>query len=213
MFDPVSYTHLDVYKRQIFPPVYATPIPDLVYLERRPEKVRNPFDPEGERVIYEKDLNSIRITKGEPVTFWLDFGRIYAAYFFLRIRGAKGIKAVLYMQEFPGKIEREGTAFTLTLGEEEASLETLRLQSIRYVQITLTNVWQDCVIHNAGINISAYPCELKGSFQCSDPLLEKIYLAGCRTNQICRQTYHMDSPIHKEPLGCMGDYMIESLMN
>ena len=202
-----------VKNQEIFPPVYATPIPDLVYLERRPEKVMNPFDPEGKRVIQEKGSGSIRITKGAPVTFWLDFGRIYAAFFFLKIKGAKGIKAVLHMQEFPGKIERDGTTLTLILGEEEASLETLRMQSIRCVQVTLANVWQDCVIHEAGINISAYPSELRGSFRCSDPLLEKIYLSGCRTNQICRQTYHMDSPIHQEPLGCMGDYMIESLMN
>lgn len=202
-----------VKKQELFPPVYATPIPNLIYLEQRPEKVLNPFEPGAERVFYDTDADRIRITKGAPVTFWLDFGRICAAYFFLNIKGGKGTKAVLHMQEFPGKVERDGTTVTLTLGDEQAGLETLRMQSIRYVQITLSNVWQDCVIHAAGINISAYPSELKGSFQCSDPLLEKIYLAGCRTNQICRQTYHMDSPIHQEPLGCMGDYMIESLMN
>ena len=202
-----------VYPQKIFPEVYAAPIPNLVYFKLLPQNMINPFSEQRDRVMYEENFHTIRITKGSPVTFWLDFGKIYAAYFFMTVKGGKGTKIVLHMQEFPGKIERDGTTIILVLGEKEAYSEILRIQSIRYVQITLANVWQDCVISNTGINVSAYPCEMKGSFQCGDELLEKIYFTGCRTNQICRQTYHMDSPVHQEPLGCMGDYMVESLMN
>jgi hypothetical protein len=46
----------------------------------------------------------------------------------------------------------------------------------------------------------------------SDDALNRV-LNTCRhTLKICRQTHHLDSPRHCEPLACTGDYYIESLM-
>ncbi len=40
-----------------------------------------------------------------------------------------------------------------------------------------------------------------------------LVLDVCRhTLKICRQTHHLDSPTHCEPMACTGDYYIESLM-
>ena len=43
-------------------------------------------------------------------------------------------------------------------------------------------------------------------------MLNKVYEVCKWTLQICRQTLHLDSPKHQEPLACTGDYYIESLM-
>lgn len=60
---------------------------------------------------------------------------------------------------------------------------------------------------------ASYPNGNAGMFACSDSTLNQIYELGKWTLHICRQSYHMDSPIHQEALGCTGDYMIESLIN
>lgn len=40
-----------------------------------------------------------------------------------------------------------------------------------------------------------------------------VVLETCKhTLKICRQTHHLDSPRHCEPMACTGDYYIESLM-
>ncbi len=57
-----------------------------------------------------------------------------------------------------------------------------------------------------------YDPENLGSFACSDEMLNRIYSVGRHTLEICRQTLHLDSPLHQETLGCTGDYTIESMM-
>ena len=197
-----------------FPRLYATPIPNLRYVEKTPVNILNPFDFSIEkRISWDTEVSEIRIEKGAPISFWLDFGMLYAGIPHFEIEGNKNTKVVLHMQEFPGKTERKGTTETIYLGEGENKIESLRLHSIHYIQVVISNMSSSVIIKNPGIHVSIYPTGLPGDFTCSNPLYEEIYWLGCRTNQICRQTYHMDSPIHQEPTGCMGDYMIESLMN
>ena len=58
-----------------------------------------------------------------------------------------------------------------------------------------------------------YPVKNPGRFSCSDEMLNRIYNLGRHTADICRQQIELDSPKHKENLGCPGDYMIESLIS
>ena len=45
-----------------------------------------------------------------------------------------------------------------------------------------------------------------------DAELKKVYDVCKWTLKNCRQTIHLDSPRHQEPLACTGDYYIETLM-
>ena len=57
-----------------------------------------------------------------------------------------------------------------------------------------------------------YPVTQEAETEVSDDALNRV-LGTCRhTLKICRQTHHLDSPRHCEPLACTGDYYIESLM-
>lgn len=197
-----------------FPRLLSAQIPVLSYVEKYPVRILNPFEQEGKkRVTWNEDISRIVIRKGAPVTFWLDFGAVYAGIPHMEMSGGEACKIVWHMQEFPGKVERTGTTETYFLGKGVNSGESLRLHSVHYIQVVISNFTEDVIMDNPGIHVSLYPAEMKGSFKCSEPIYDRIYLLGCRTLQICRQTYHMDSPVHQEPLGCMGDYMIESLMN
>lgn len=208
-----------VQQQEIFPKLFPSQIPNLVYVEKDIHNVISPFENVdhikngNRRITYHSHNRTITVKAGAPITFWIDYGAIYAAYVKFTVEGAPGIKMTLRMQEFPGKEERDGTTEIYILGNGANVIESLRMHSIHYIQLTLSNIYEDITIQEAKIEVSLYPALLKGSFECSTPLLNRIYQVGCRTNQICRQTCHMDSPIHQEPLGCMGDYMIESLMN
>ena len=74
-------------------------------------------------------------------------------------------------------------------------------------------------------NRSACPAELTVSFiethypvydeaeTITDDAELNMVLETCKhTLKICRQTHHLDSPRHCEPMACTGDYYIESLM-
>lgn len=99
--------------------------------------------------------------------------------------------------------------------------------------IVLNNncVYRGFYMHSAGNitilakNTSSLPADLTVSFiETHYPIFEECetitsnqdlnaVLDTCKhTLKICRQTHHLDSPRHCEPMACTGDYYIESLM-
>ncbi len=69
---------------------------------------------------------------------------------------------------------------------------------------------------NAEITVSFiethYPVYNDASTVTSDEELNSVLDTCKHTLKICRQTHHLDSPRHCEPMACTGDYYIESLM-
>ena len=57
-----------------------------------------------------------------------------------------------------------------------------------------------------------YPVCDEASTVTSDSELDLVLETCKHTLKICRQTHHLDSPRHCEPMACTGDYYIESLM-
>ncbi len=57
-----------------------------------------------------------------------------------------------------------------------------------------------------------YPVYDECEAQTSDNDLNTVLNTCKHTLKICRQTHHLDSPRHCEPMACTGDYYIESLM-
>ena len=53
----------------------------------------------------------------------------------------------------------------------------------------------------------------RGTFQCSDERLNRIWKVSRWAVQICLQTHHLDSPNHQEPISDPGDYLIEAMVN
>ena len=59
---------------------------------------------------------------------------------------------------------------------------------------------------------SHYPVFEEAETTTSDEALNLVLQTCKHTLKICRQTHHLDSAGHSEPLACTGDYYIESLM-
>lgn len=57
-----------------------------------------------------------------------------------------------------------------------------------------------------------YPVAEECRTLTSDDELNSVLETCKHTLKICRQTHHLDSPRHCEPMACTGDYYIESLM-
>ena len=57
-----------------------------------------------------------------------------------------------------------------------------------------------------------YPVKDECETKTSDNDLNTVLDTCKHTLKICRQTHHLDSPRHCEPMACTGDYYIESLM-
>lgn len=57
-----------------------------------------------------------------------------------------------------------------------------------------------------------YPVDEEAVTITSDEDINRVLETCKHTLKICRQTHHLDSPRHCEPMACTGDYYIESLM-
>ena len=57
-----------------------------------------------------------------------------------------------------------------------------------------------------------YPVPEEATTSTSDDDINLVLETCKHTLRICRQTHHLDSPRHCEPMACTGDYNIESMM-
>ena len=95
-------------------------------------------------------------------------------------------------------------------GASSLDYEGFRIRSVGGVRIE--TVTGSPHIRSLTVRTMKYPGEIEG--ECLSPLpeLNEVLRVCEHTLSICRQSIHLDSPRHMEPLGCTGDYWIESLM-
>ncbi len=152
---------------------------------------------------------SITIQPGCPLTLYLKFDKIYSGYVSFGYRGTKNLRITLSIQEQIGKAHETERVVT----SEAFEYRGLRMQSVGCIGVTLEGFAGEAVtLTSPGLMFTCYPAPEEGSFHCPDETLNRIYEVGKWTLTICRQSLHLDSPLHQETLGCTGDYFIESLM-
>ena len=82
----------------------------------------------------------------------------------------------------------------------------------RYLQLTVRNREGPVVLHRLSINETGYPVEERGAFECSDPLLNRIWAAGATTVRRCMHDGYEDCP-SREQRQWVGDLYVEGLTN
>ncbi len=191
-------------------------VPPLMEARIQARKVLIPFEQHRHRIenpdaMLRDDDTYALVRSGSPVTFWLDFGKEYSGHLCFLIDGVRDMKLRIEYQEIAGKSDRF-SEYIMRDGLQE--FECIRLDAFEHVKVTISNFCgKDIKIYNMCCNFTSYPVSYEGKFQCSDDLLNKVWQVGAWTNQMCMQAYHLDSPIHQETVSCVGDYVIESLMN
>lgn len=90
--------------------------------------------------------------------------------------------------------------------------ERFEWTGFRYLQLTIRNASEPLTLHEASLNFTTYPVEMRGSFACSDELLNRIWQAGANTLQLCMHDAFEDCP-QREQRQFVGDAYIEGLTN
>jgi len=86
--------------------------------------------------------------------------------------------------------------------------ETFRPFGLRYLQVTVRNHSQPVTLLKAGVYKQIYPFQKKGSFECSDTLMNAIWEMGWRTIQMCSEDSYIDTPF-RERGHYAGDFFPE----
>lgn len=86
------------------------------------------------------------------------------------------------------------------------------LHSAGNIEAEIRNNSDSPAVVRVGFITTCYPVETDATTVTSDDSVNRILDVCKHTLKYCRQTHHLDSPRHCEPLACTGDYYIETLM-
>lgn len=143
--------------------------------------------------------------------FRLEFDNLYTGYLGLSLNGKQGTKIKLSTKEVPNGNNTQEMTYILADGLQ--TYEFPNLIDGKYIDVEVMQPTADLVINDIVINYSSYPVTYTGNFSCSDSSLNAIWKNIRWVTQMNMQTYHMDSPLHQEPVSDSGDYLIESMVN
>jgi len=81
----------------------------------------------------------------------------------------------------------------------------------RYVMLTFRNLPAPVRVRRAWFELVTYPVEPRGSFECSDPILNRIWDVGRRTLRTNMHDHYEDCPFREQMLYC-GDLRVAALL-
>jgi len=173
-----------------------------------------------------KQLGQITVLPTPPGRFSalvVDFGREVAGFGKLRVSGAHGgeILDLAYMEglnadgEFFVPNPAEGCevamADRLICREGDCELEGYGLRGFRYLLLVARDVKEPFTISFLGVREAGYPFNLDGDFECSDPMLNRIWEVGAYTQQMCAFDSYVDCP-WREQAQWWGDARVQGLV-
>jgi alpha-L-rhamnosidase len=158
-------------------------------------------------------LNPVKITEPKPGTFVFDMGQNFAGFARLKVRGPAGTKIVLRFAEV---LNPDGTVYTTNLREarvtdtyilkgrgEEVWQPRFTFHGFRYVEVKGYPGKPDKeAVTGIAIN-SNIP--LVGSFECSSPMVNRLYRNIVWTQRANYMSVPTDCPQRDERLGWTGD--------
>ena len=151
----------------------------------------------------------------------LDFGETVTGYPRLDIDAAAGtVVDIAYGERLrDGKPElpirgpiTSSTVHRYITREGRQQWEKFEWVGFRYLQVTVRNSQRPAVVHRLSLNETGYPVEERGSFESSDPLLNRIWAAGANTVRRCMHDGYEDCP-SREQRQWVGDLYVEGLTN
>ena len=172
---------------------------------------------------------TVRTESDRDVAILLDFGRIVTGRPRIRIdaRGGEEIE-IACSEKLPGEWDEQGPrrdariAPTPFLGADnhfsrytarsgDQVFERFEWCAIRWMQIVVRNAPNGLHIKGLGAVFIHYPVEARGKFECSDPLLTKLWSTGAYTLMLCMHDAWEDCP-SREQRQWLGDATVENLV-
>ena len=150
-----------------------------------------------------EEQRSIPVKAGD--VFDVPFKMVYSAYLQMKSKGKVKLHVEFFEDEPVYKNKED-----MTLADGEEYICTV-MHSIGGIHVTVLEADEGAVIEPSAYFVH-YPIYANGYVRTSDEGLNKVFDICKWTLRICRQTIHLDSPMHQELLACTGDYYIETLM-
>ncbi len=170
-----------------------------------------------------EDFYEITTSSGKAAVMLFDFGRIVTGRIHLEVSSQKNS---LIDFAYGERLTESDDLFLppdvpgisivhvhrITLSDGENIFQQFEMAGLRYLKLTIRNCQKKLLIRKIALMSSGYPSEKKGSFLCSEPILNKVWEAGAYTVQMCSQDSFMDCPT-REQRQWIGDVFVESLVN
>jgi hypothetical protein len=155
--------------------------------------------------------------KGDPYVT-LDFGKEVTGYVRLRLNGvAGGIVDLGYSEMLrDGQVdylkEQMNYADRYIMRDGPQDWELFFWKGFRYLQLTFRNCPKPVELESVSLLFTSFAVNYRGSFECSDPLLNRIWDLGRWTLQLCMHDGHEDCP-WREQGQWLGDQQVELQTN
>ena len=155
------------------------------------------------------DRNRIVTTPEHDVTMVYDFGEVVVGYIGFELDGPAGAIVDYYPGEqllpdgrvliydgIPGYEPSIAHRYVLRNGAQR--FERFEWNGLRYLQLTYRNCMEPLRIKSVTVNQTNYPVQERGQFECSDPMLNRIWAAGARTLRLCMHDAYVDCPSREQ---------------
>ena len=158
----------------------------------------------------EKEITAgvITLAPGEQREEVLALDMIYAGFLHAKAETDGYVEAELFFLESD---EEKGSTESLKL-TRNSEYRGFHMHSAGNIRVNLKNLSDTASTVKIGFITTCYPVTADASTVTGDEAINRVLNVCKHTLKYCRQTHHLDSPRHCEPLACTGDYYIESLM-
>ena len=198
--------HLTAYTEQA---VYDNSLPQTGWVNA--QRIANiwhcetaPTQPCEEKNIF---FDPVTVPAGQRISQIFSLDMIYAGYPSVQVQTAGALDVTLFCREW----QDEGSKIRCHF-EYDGAYECMELCSAGEILLEAVNPSDQDAKIQLVFSTSHYPVKTQAKTVTSDPELNLVLDVCAHTLKYCRQTLHLDSPRHCEPLACTGDYYIESLM-
>jgi hypothetical protein len=148
----------------------------------------------------------------------LDFGREVVGYPRIRLRaGAGTVVDFAYSERLvggrvPPHMQTIAYVDRYICREGWQEWEQFTWKGFRYMLLVFRELRAPVEVECVSLHFTTYPVEYRGSFESSDPLLDRIWQMGAYTTQLCMHDAYMDCP-WREKAQWIGDARVEMLAN
>ncbi len=150
---------------------------------------------------------TIHIKPNENKSEILVLPKIYGGFVKLRCKAKGKIQITVRCSETGEHGTMEDVTFC-----KDSEYQSFELHSAGFLEVCVHNQSDFSAQVDVSFIAIYYPVTQNAVTVTSDRDLNKVLEVCAHTLKICRQTHHLDSPRHSEPLACTGDYYIETLM-
>ena len=198
-----AYTAPNRFRGELAPEPFA-------FAEQQASPVKTlvaPIPPCTERALPLQNGGKLLLAGAGKTEAFFDLPKIYAVYVRVRNSGAP-VRVKLTGSELPGGAD---WSYELSFAGD-GDYYGMELQSAGELKAELSR--EDAGESEVTVELlaSCYPAPEQYRTKTSDPALDRVLETCAHSLKYCRQTHHLDSPRHCEPLACTGDYYIETLM-